>query len=90
MSARFHHRPDQRLSPTAGGAPIEPGDTPVDPDILDEPLLDADQVAEQLGIPKATVYEYARDGRLPCVCLGRHRKFVRRHLAEAIARMRTG
>jgi len=58
--------------------------------ILDEPLLDAAQVSQLLGIPKASVYEYARDGRLPCVCIGRHRKFVRRDLADAVSRMRTG
>ncbi len=58
--------------------------------ILDEPLLDAGQVSALLGIPKASVYEYARDGRLPCVCIGRHRKFVRRDLAEPVSRMRTG
>jgi excisionase family DNA binding protein len=61
-----------------------------DSGILDEPLLDAAQVSVLLGIPKASVYEYARDGRLPCVCIGRHRKFVRRDLAEAVSRMRTG
>jgi excisionase family DNA binding protein len=58
--------------------------------ILDEPLLDASEVSALLGIPKASVYEYARDGRLPCICIGRHRKFVRRDLAEAVSRMRTG
>ena len=58
--------------------------------ILDEPLLDAEEVARLLGIPKASVYEYARSGRLPCVSIGRHRKFVRSDLADAVARMRTG
>jgi excisionase family DNA binding protein len=58
--------------------------------ILDEPLLDAEDVATLLGIPKTSVYEYARDGRLPCIAIGRHKKFVRRDLAEAVARMRTG
>ncbi len=61
-----------------------------DDGILDEPLLDAQDVAMLLGIPKASVYEYARDGRLPCVCNGRHKKFVRRDPAEAVARMRSG
>jgi excisionase family DNA binding protein len=70
---------DRRDAPIVGRA---------DGGILDEPLLDAEQVSALLGIPKASVYEYARDGRLPCVCIGRHRKFVRRDLAEAVSRMR--
>lgn len=77
-----------RLTPLQRDAPASA--EVADRDILDEPLLDAADVARLLGIPKASVYEYARDGRLPCVCIGRHRKFIRRDLSAAIARMRTG
>ena len=40
-------------------------------------LLTADQVAELLGVPKSCVYAEARAGRLPCVQLGRYRRFRR-------------
>jgi hypothetical protein len=38
--------------------------------MLEEPLLTAAQVSELLGgIPSKTVLQYARDGRLRCVCI---------------------
>jgi len=44
-------------------------------------LLTARQVGELLGdIPAKTILEYARDGRLPCVLIGRHVRFVRADL----------
>ncbi len=56
---------------------------------LDE-LLTADEVAELLHIPRSTVSEYARRGVLPSIKLGRHRRFVRSDVAEAIERLRLG
>ena len=57
---------------------------------LDEPLLTATQVSELLGgIPAKTVLQYARDGRLPCVRIGRHVRFVRSELECALAARRT-
>ena len=50
---------------------------------IDE-LLTADEVAELLHIPRSTVSEYARRGVLPSIKLGRHRRFVRSDVAEAI------
>ena len=54
---------------------------------LDE-LLTTDEVAELLNIPRSTVSDYARRGVLPSVKLGRHRRFVRSDVDDAIERMR--
>ena len=56
---------------------------------LDE-LLTADEVAELLHILRSTVSDYARRGVLPSIKLGRHRRFVRSDVAEAIERLRPG
>ncbi len=45
-------------------------------------LLNAEQVAERLGVPKTWVYEQSRKGRIPTVTLGRYR----RYRAETIER----
>ncbi len=45
--------------------------------MLDEPLLTASQISALLGgIPPKTLLQYARDGRLPCVRIGKHVRFV--------------
>ena len=56
---------------------------------LDE-LLTTEEVAELLNIPRSTVSDYARRGVLPSIKLGRHRRFVRSDVADAIERMRLG
>jgi len=56
---------------------------------LDE-LLTAEEVAELLNIPRSTVSDYARRGVLPSIKLGRHRRFVRSDIADAIERLRPG
>jgi excisionase family DNA binding protein len=38
-------------------------------------LLTADQLAERWQLERSQVYRLARDGRLPCVRLGRYRRF---------------
>jgi len=54
-----------------------------------EPLLTAAQVGALLGgIPTTTVLQYARDGRLPCVRLGKHVRFVRSDVDDALERLR--
>jgi excisionase family DNA binding protein len=53
-------------------------------------LLTADEVAELLHIPRSTVSDYARRGVLPSVKLGRHRRFVRADVADAIEGLRSG
>ncbi|MDQ3629986.1 MAG: hypothetical protein M3417_01660 [Actinomycetota bacterium] len=45
---------------------------------LDRPLLTAEQAGALLGgIPKYTVLQMARDGRLPCLQIGKRKLFVR-------------
>jgi excisionase family DNA binding protein len=56
---------------------------------LDE-LLTADEVAELLHSPRSTVSDYARRGVLPSVKLGRHRRFVRSDIVDAIEGLRLG
>lgn len=47
--------------------------------VLDEPLLTAAEVARLLAVPRSSVYEYARrpGDPLPCLQIGRHRRFYR-------------
>ncbi|MCW3048011.1 MAG: helix-turn-helix protein [Solirubrobacterales bacterium] len=54
--------------------------------VLSEPLLDADAVAELLDIPARTVRQYAAEGRLPSRQLGKHIRFVRAEVADALER----
>ena len=54
---------------------------------LDE-LLTADEVAELLHVPRSTVGDYARRGMLPSIKLGRHRRFVRSDVVDAVDRLR--
>src|SRR3954470_10205904 len=52
---------------------------------LDEPLLTAREVSELLGgIPSKTVLQYARDGRLPCLRIGKHVWFLRSDIARVL------
>lgn len=56
---------------------------------LQEPLLTARQVGAMLGgIPGNTVLQYARDGRLPCLRIGKHVRFLRADVAAELDRMR--
>ena len=50
-------------------------------------LRDADYIARLLGIPRKTVLQYARDGRLPCVRLGKHVRFVVADVERALDRL---
>lgn len=61
-----------------------------DVDILREPLLDAEQAAVLLGIPRSSVYAYAKRGELPHVKIGKHLKFIRRDLEQALVERRVG
>ena len=58
--------------------------------LLREPLLDPETAAHLLGIPRSSIYEYARRGELPYVKIGRHLKFVRSDLERAIDERRIG
>ena len=56
---------------------------------LDEPLLTASQVSELLGgIPPKTILQYARDGRLPCLRIGKHVRFIRSEIDRELAAQR--
>lgn len=49
-------------------------------------LMTAREVAELLAVPVSTVLEWGRNGTLPRVKLGRHVRFIRRHVEATIAR----
>jgi excisionase family DNA binding protein len=55
---------------------------------LEEPLLTARDVARLLAIPRSSVYEYARRRHdpMPCLQIGRHRRFYRSAIEEWVAR----
>ena len=55
---------------------------------LEEPLLTATDVARLLAVPRSTVYEYARRIRdpLPCLRIGRHRRFFRSDIERWLVR----
>ncbi len=55
-----------------------------------EDLMTAAQVAQALLIRESTVSDYARRGVLPSIKLGRHRRFVRADVEEALGRLRGG
>ncbi|MEJ7892350.1 MAG: helix-turn-helix domain-containing protein [Solirubrobacteraceae bacterium] len=59
---------------------------------LNEPLMTATQVAVLLGVPKSSVYEYARrkHNPLPAIEIGRHRRFLRSDLEEWLGAQRGG
>jgi|SRR3712207_2155308 len=61
------------------GSGVRQGFVSVEEGILGEPLLDAAEVAVLLGVPRSSVYEYARrtHNPLPSVPIGRHVRFVR-------------
>ena len=53
---------------------------------LGEPLLTAAQVGELLGgVPAKSVLAYAASGRLPSRRIGRHVRFLRAEIANALA-----
>jgi excisionase family DNA binding protein len=47
-------------------------------------LMTAREVAALLEVPISTVLEWGRNGTLPRVKLGRHRRFIRAHVEAAI------
>ena len=54
--------------------------------LLDE-LMTAEQMAGILQMRVSTVEGYARRGLLPSVKVGRHRRFIRSDVEQAIARL---
>jgi excisionase family DNA binding protein len=50
-------------------------------------LLNAEQVAERLGVPKTWVYEQSRRGRIPTVTLGRYRRYRAETIEKWVAEL---
>ena len=69
-----------RLAATNGQLSLEP-----ERHTLDEPLLTPREAAALLSVRVSWVYEAVRAGRLPCVRIGRHIRFLRSDL-EAFVR----
>lgn len=55
---------------------------------LESPLLRAAEAAELLSVRTSWVYEAVRDGRLPCVRVGRHVRFLRADLEAWVSEQR--
>jgi len=53
---------------------------------LTEPLLNADEAAQLLHVPRSTLYELVRSRHLPHVRVGRGLRFTRLDLAEWVRR----
>ncbi|HEY0128989.1 MAG TPA: helix-turn-helix domain-containing protein [Rubrobacteraceae bacterium] len=54
---------------------------------LDKDLLGVEDVADLMGVGKATVWRWCREGRLPCLKVGKH-WFVRREALENFLKRR--
>jgi excisionase family DNA binding protein len=50
--------------------------------LLTEPLLNADEAAQLLHVPRSTLYELVRSRHLPHVRVGRGLRFTRSDLEE--------
>jgi excisionase family DNA binding protein len=59
-------------------------------EVLPDRLLTDAEAAELLAVPKSWVGEAARAGRLPCVMLGRYRRFDRADLLAWLEEQKTG
>lgn len=49
-------------------------------------LLDVEEAAEYLGVGQATIYRWCRDGRLPCIKLGKSWRIRRGALVDSLRR----
>jgi excisionase family DNA binding protein len=58
-------------------------------DLRDE-LMTSQQLADLLKMRRSTIEDYARRGLLPSFKLGRHRRFIRSDVLEALDRLRRG
>jgi excisionase family DNA binding protein len=71
-----------RLESELRTSPDAPGSSPT-ASLLDE-LMTAEQMAGVLQMRVSTVEGYARRGLLPSVKVGRHRRFLRSQVEQAI------
>lgn len=58
-------------------------------DVRDE-LMTSQQLAALLKMRRSTIEDYARRGLLPSFKLGRHRRFIRSDVLEALDELRRG
>lgn len=54
------------------------------PGLTRSELMTARELADMLGVPVSTVLHWGRTGVLPRVKLGRHVRFVRSHVQQAV------
>ncbi len=47
-----------------------------------EALLSADEVAGYFGVERTTVYRWCREGRIPCLKIGKHWRVRREELED--------
>lgn len=57
---------------------------------MTEPLLDAEQVAELIGMRVDYVYELSRRGRIPTITFGRTRRYRREAIDEWLIEQERG
>ena len=57
--------------------------------LLDE-LMTASEVAAVMQLKVSTIEDYARRGVLPSVKVGRHRRFIRSQLEQAVGALSSG
>ena len=49
-----------------------------------EALLSTDEVAEYFGVTTTTVYRWCREGRIPCMKVGKHWRVRREELVDSL------
>jgi excisionase family DNA binding protein len=57
---------------------------------MTEPLLDAEQVADLIGMRVDYVYELSRRGRIPTITFGRSRRYRREAIDEWLIEQERG
>ncbi len=57
---------------------------------MSDRLLTAPEVAELLAVPVGWVREHTRSGAIPCVELGRYRRYDRGDVLEWVAGLKAG
>ena len=53
----------------------------------DREILRPEDVARMLGVPRSSVYSYARSGTLPAIKIGRHVRFVREDVERRLGEL---
>jgi excisionase family DNA binding protein len=61
-----------------------------EPQLLAEPLLDANEAARLLKVPRSTLYELVRSRGLPHVRVGRALRFTRADLGQWVSEHTVG